>query len=65
MVTDLAEVAKGLLMWHKANPGTESKITLEDIKKYKDTRLYKIQLNFAKYFNKDLYGSKRYSEITI
>ena len=64
-VKDLAELANGLMLWHKANPGIETKITVDDLKKLKDTRLYKIQLKYAKFFNKELYGDDAYGEITI
>ncbi len=59
-VKDITEVAKGLLLWHKFNPGVEKNITTEDIKKWKDTKVYKIQPSYIKHFNKPLYGKEGY-----
>lgn len=59
-VSELKELSKGLVLWHKANPGIESKITLTDLKKLKDTKIYKIIPTYLKFFNKDLYGKEEY-----
>lgn len=59
-VKDLTEIAHGLFLWHKANPGKEKQITLEDIKKLKDTKIYKIAPTHLKFFNKQLYGKSEY-----
>ena len=59
-VKDFKEVAKGLMLWHKANPGNEARITIEAIKKWKDTRIYKIKPTYLKFFNKELYGKDEY-----
>src|SRR3989344_1903023 len=59
-VKDIKETAKGLMIWHKANPGIETRITLEAIKKWKDTKIYEIKPTFLKFFNKELYGKKEY-----
>jgi uncharacterized protein YhbP (UPF0306 family) len=60
VVTDFLEIGKGLLLWHKSNPGYETKITLDDIKKVKDTKIFKIVPTYLKFFNKDLYGKDEY-----
>jgi uncharacterized protein YhbP (UPF0306 family) len=60
IVTDLMEIGKGLLIWHKANPGIETKITLEEVKKIRDTKIFKIEPYYLKFFNKDLYGKDEY-----
>ena len=60
IVTDLKEIAKGLMIWHKANPGREASITLDAIKKWKDTKIYKIKPTYLKFFNKALYGKQEY-----
>lgn len=59
-VKGLAEVVKGLMIWHKANPGVESRITIEDVKKFKDTKIFKIKPTYLKFFNKDFYGKDEY-----
>lgn len=59
-VTNPAELIKGIGYWHKANPGIESKITFNDLKKVKDTKLFKITPTYLKFFNKDLYGKTEY-----
>lgn len=59
-VSGLNELTRGLMIWHKANPGIETKITLEDVKKVKDTKIYKITPTYLKFFNKDLYGKNEY-----
>jgi uncharacterized protein YhbP (UPF0306 family) len=60
VVTDLIEIGKGLILWHKSNPGYETKITLDDVKKVKDTKIYKIVPTYLKFFNKDFYGKDAY-----
>lgn len=60
-VKGIAEITKGLYLWHRANPGIEEKITVSDIlKKLSDTKIYKITPTNLKYFNKELYGSEEY-----
>lgn len=59
-LVNIVEVTKGLLIWHKANPGSESKITLENLKKWKTTKIYKIEPSYLKYFDKLLYGEEEY-----
>ncbi|HAM96208.1 TPA: hypothetical protein DCP76_00160 [Patescibacteria group bacterium] len=53
-------IAKALLLWHKRNPGIENAITLEDIKKLTDTKVFKITPTYFKFFNKELYGDDEY-----
>jgi uncharacterized protein YhbP (UPF0306 family) len=65
LVKNPLEVVKGLLLWQKGNPGAETKVTMETIKKFADTRIFKIEPKFLKFFNKDLYGDKEYGEITL
>lgn len=60
LVKDIKEAALGLLLWHKANPGNEAKLTIEAIKKWKDTKIYKIRPTYLKFFNKELYGEEEY-----
>lgn len=65
-VKGLKEIAKGLILWHKANPGIEEKITVKDIlKKISDTKVYKIIPKYLKFFNKARYGAKEYGEIVL
>ena len=60
-LTYLAEITKGLWLWHKANTGVEEKITVKDIlKKLTDTKVYKIKPTYLKFFNKELYGKEQY-----
>lgn len=60
LVKNPIEVLKGLSLWHKANPGADTKITIDLIKKSLDTRIYKIVPTFIKFFNKELYGEEAY-----
>lgn len=60
MVTDLVAAAKGLMLWHKANPGNELKLTMEAVKKWRDTKIHKITPTYLKFFNKELYGKDEY-----
>lgn len=61
IVKNRVEIAKARLLWHKANPGIEAKITLKDLlKKLSDTKVYKITPTYLKFFNKELYGSEEY-----
>jgi uncharacterized protein YhbP (UPF0306 family) len=55
LVKGVQDTAKGLLIWHKSNPGIETKITIENVKKWKDTKIFKIRPTYLKYFDKDLY----------
>lgn len=59
-VTGVVNVLKGLVYWQKANPGAEKLITLETIKKFTDTRIFKITPSYLKFFNKDLYTPEEY-----
>lgn len=59
-VTGVKESGLGLKLWHQANPGVEKKIQLSHIKKWKETKIYKITPTFIKFFNKDLYGEAEY-----
>lgn len=66
LVKGLKENAKGLKLWHQANPGIEANITVKDLlKKVTDTRVYKITPTYLKFFNKQLYGSDEYGIITL
>jgi len=65
-VKGIKEIAKGLLLWHRANPGIEEKITIKDIlKKLSDTKVYKITPTYVKFFNKELYGSEEYGILNL
>src|SRR4030067_867488 len=56
---------KALKLWHSANPGIETKITIKDIlKKITDTKIYRITPTYLKFFNKQLYGDREYGEVT-
>lgn len=66
LVKGLKENTKGRLLWHKANPGIEAKITLKDIlKKLSDTKIYKITPTYLKFFNKELYDSAEYGILDL
>jgi len=60
MVRGVLSVTKGLMLWHKQNPGVEKKLTVREVKKFKDTKVYKITPYFLKYFNKSLYPDTEY-----
>lgn len=65
-VRGIVNITRGLLLWHKANPGIEGKITIKDIlKKLKDTKVYKIIPTYLKYFNKELYGTDEYGILEL
>jgi len=59
-VTNVLELAKGLMLWHKANPGVETQITAENIKLFSKRRIYKITPNYLKLFNKERFGGDGY-----
>ncbi|OGD62159.1 hypothetical protein A2160_01235 [Candidatus Beckwithbacteria bacterium RBG_13_42_9] len=66
MVKGILANTKGLLLWHRANPGIEKNITIKDIlKKITDTKIYKITPTFLKFFNKKLYSPEEYGEIKL
>lgn len=61
VVKGIANIAKALYLWHKANPGIEKDITVKDIlKKITDTKIYKIAPKYLKFFNKVLYSPEEY-----
>ena len=64
-VHDIVEATKGLMLWHRNNPGAEKKITVESIKKFMDTRIFKISPNYIKFCAKELYGESEYGEIEL
>jgi len=59
-VTGLINVVKGLTFWQKGNPGAEKKVTMETIKKFADTRIFKITPTYLKFFNEELYPGNNY-----
>ncbi|KKU92261.1 MAG: hypothetical protein UY21_C0003G0037 [Microgenomates group bacterium GW2011_GWA1_48_10] len=59
LVKSIPEIIKGLRLWHSANPGIESRITLDAVKKVADTKVYKIRPTYMKFFNKQLYFTAR------
>lgn len=61
MIEKQAEIVQALKIWHQANPGMESRITQEAIKKWPDTKLYKIRPTRMKFYNDKLYGKKEYA----
>ncbi len=60
VLKSVPEIIKGLALWHKANPGIESRITLEAVKKVADTKVWKITPTHLKFFAKEIYGSEEY-----
>lgn len=66
LVKGITENAKGLMLWHKANPGIEANITVKDLlKKITDTKIYKITPTYLKLFNKQLYGEPEYGILEL
>ncbi|OGD09584.1 hypothetical protein A2397_02780 [Candidatus Amesbacteria bacterium RIFOXYB1_FULL_44_23] len=66
IVKGVVEIGKALLLWHLANPGIESKITVADaIKKLSDTKIYKITPKYLKFFNKELYKPDEYGIVEL
>lgn len=65
-VKGVLNTSKALLIWHKANPGIEKDITVEDILlKLSENKVYIVKPTYLKYFNKVLYSPNRYGEITL
>lgn len=64
-VKGVRELIKGLMLWHQANPGKETRINFEMIRQSLDTRLYKIQPAYLKFFNKELYGQNEYGVLEL
>ena len=61
IVEGLVGNTKAIMLWHKANPGIEAKITIQDLlKKVTDTKIFKITPTYLKFFNKQLYGKDEY-----
>lgn len=60
MVKGIINVAKALTLWHKQNPGVEKAITLKEVKKFSDTKVWKIVPQYLKFFNKELYAPEEY-----
>ena len=65
LVSSLGEIAKGLALWHGANPGIEGRITLEVVKKIADAKVFKIKPSYIKFFDKDLYGKKEFDAVEL
>lgn len=65
LVSNPVEAVKAFGIWLKFNPGAEKKISVDEIKKLKDSRMYKIKLSYVKYFNKVLFGKDRYGIINL
>jgi len=65
IVKNIGEILKGLSLWHRFNPGVEQRITLDMVKKALDTKIYKIEPSYLKFFNKELYGAKEYGAINL
>jgi len=59
-VHGIVNVTRALLLWHKQNPGVEKNITIKEVKKFADTKLYKIVPSYIKFFNKVLYAPEEY-----
>ena len=60
MVKGPANIAKALALWHKQNPGVEKSITIKEVKKFADTKVFKITPKYLKFFNKGLYFPEEY-----
>ncbi len=60
MVRGPFRVIKALALWHKQNPGVEKAITIKEVKKFTDTKVFKITPFYLKFFNKTLYSPKEY-----
>ena len=65
-VKGLADNTKAILLWHQANPGMETRISIKDLlKRVTDTRIYKITPIFMKHFNKSLYPETKYGLLEL
>ena len=60
MVRGVIKVTKALILWHKQNPGVEKAITIKEVKKFADTKVFKITPKYLKFFNKELYSPEEY-----
>jgi len=60
IVKGIINVTKALALWHKQNPGVEKKITIKELKKFADTKVFKITPTYLKFFNKALYSPEEY-----
>lgn len=60
LVKGIVNVTKALVLWHKQNPGVEKSITIKEVKKFADTKVFKITPKYLKYFNKVLYSPEEY-----
>lgn len=65
MIEKQEDVIRALKIWHQANPGIESRITPEAVKKWPDTKLYKIRPTQIKFYNDKLYGKKEYALLDL
>jgi uncharacterized protein YhbP (UPF0306 family) len=65
LVKGLKENLKGLRLWHHANPGIEKNITIDDLKKIPNTKLYNLTPTYFKFFNKELYGSAEHGILDL
>lgn len=60
IVKGIPNVIKALSLWHKQNPGIEKKITIKEIKKLKDTKVFRITPTYLKHFNEKIYAPEEY-----
>jgi len=60
MVKGVVAIVKALKLWHKQNPGIEKAITLKEVKKIADTKVYIITPKYFKYFHQTLYTPEEY-----
>jgi len=60
IVKGILNVTKALALWHKQNPGVEKNITIKEVKKIADTKVWKIMPKYLKFFNKKLYPPDAY-----
>lgn len=60
MVRGVVNISKALILWHKQNPGVEKTITIKEVKKFADTKVFKITPKYLKFFDKKLYSPGEY-----
>lgn len=60
MIKGVINITKALALWHKQNSGVEKNLTIKEVKKFKDTKVWKIIPRYLKFFNKELYGPEEY-----
>lgn len=60
IIKGIPNITKALYLWHRQNPGVEKNITIKEVKKFADTKLYKITPKYLKFFNKVLYSPEEY-----